>query len=179
MNPKPRRVRPLLLVLLWIWAGCIALVLDLFLNVAEFDGVRPRAPLYQAMRWAAHEMVGEPLLDEAATARSSPRPGTASARVAELAPRGDPLAPARAGSRHAGGRPDLATPQGRKLRDDLVAAAGSAQDPARRQAAVRSLARMFGPEAGDALHAVAEDPAQAPEVRDLAERLLGQTASTR
>ena len=60
-QPQPRRrVRPVLLGLLWIWAVCIFLVLDLFLNVAEFDGIRPRAKIYRSMRFVAHRMVGEP-----------------------------------------------------------------------------------------------------------------------
>ncbi len=165
MSPKPRRrVRPLLLVLLWIWAGCIALVLDLFWNVAEFDGVRPRAPLYRGMRAVAHEMVGEPLYEEVLPTG----PQAARTEPTLPAPRGDARLLARPVSRHPGGRPDASTPQGQKLRDDLVAAAGSARDPARRKAAVRSLASMFGPDARDALARVAEDATQPAEVRDLA-----------
>jgi hypothetical protein len=53
----------LLLVLLWIWAGLVFVVLDLFLNVPEFDRVRPRAPVYRGLRVAAHRMVGEPYDD--------------------------------------------------------------------------------------------------------------------
>lgn len=60
---KARRVRPLLLILLWIWVLCMVVVLDLFLNVDELDGFRPRAKLYRGMRVAAHEMVGEPIED--------------------------------------------------------------------------------------------------------------------
>ena len=56
---KPR-VRWTLLVLVCIWALCNFMVIDLFLNVPEFDGIRPRAKLYRAMRYAGHEMVGEP-----------------------------------------------------------------------------------------------------------------------
>ena len=56
---KRRRVRPLLLILLWAWALCIFLVLDLFMNVGELDDVRPRSRVYEGMREAAHEMVGE------------------------------------------------------------------------------------------------------------------------
>ena len=59
MSTSKPRIRPLLLILLWIWAGCVFLVVDLFWNVPEFDRVRPRAPLYGGMRRAAHEMVGE------------------------------------------------------------------------------------------------------------------------
>jgi antitoxin component YwqK of YwqJK toxin-antitoxin module len=55
-----RRVRPLLLALLWVWALCVFATLDLFLNIREFDVIRPRAPLYQGMRRAAHDIVGEP-----------------------------------------------------------------------------------------------------------------------
>lgn len=62
-STRARRIRPLLLVLLWVWAGCIALVLDLFFNITEFDGIRPRADLYRGMRTAAHNLVGEPILD--------------------------------------------------------------------------------------------------------------------
>jgi hypothetical protein len=61
---EPRRVRPLLLVLLWAWAICVFLVLDLFLNVEEFDGIRPRSNLYRGMRFAAHRMVGEPYRED-------------------------------------------------------------------------------------------------------------------
>ena len=53
----------MLLILLWIWVLCMVVVLDLFLNVEEFDGFRPRARLYRGMRVAAHEMVGEPVED--------------------------------------------------------------------------------------------------------------------
>jgi len=60
MTTKKRRVRPLLLVLLWVWAACVFVTLDLFLNVPEFDRLRPRARLYEAMRWSGHEITGEP-----------------------------------------------------------------------------------------------------------------------
>ncbi|MCZ6571976.1 MAG: hypothetical protein O7C98_02290 [Planctomycetota bacterium] len=56
---KPR-VRGTLLVLVCLWALCNFMVIDLFLNVPEFDGIRPRAPFYRAMRYTGHEMVGEP-----------------------------------------------------------------------------------------------------------------------
>ena len=42
-----RRVRPLLLILLWTWALCVFMTLDLFRNVAEFDAIRPRARIYR------------------------------------------------------------------------------------------------------------------------------------
>ncbi|MHC4959565.1 MAG: hypothetical protein ACYTGN_14455 [Planctomycetota bacterium] len=60
---KRPRVRFGLLLLLWVWAGCVFLTLDLFLNIEEFGGVRPRARLYRGMRVAAHRMVGEPYLE--------------------------------------------------------------------------------------------------------------------
>ena len=65
LAPK-RRVRPLLLALLWIWAACVFLVLDLFHNVPEFDGIRPRARVYRAMRHVGHRMVslGSDLIDD-------------------------------------------------------------------------------------------------------------------
>jgi hypothetical protein len=58
------RVRKTLLVLLWIWAACIFLTLDLFLNIDEFDDIRPRARLYRGMRSVAHAMVGEPYQED-------------------------------------------------------------------------------------------------------------------
>jgi len=62
--PKPRRrVRPLLLVLLWIWAVCVFLVVDLFLNVRALDGVRPDSDWYRATRYAAHKISGRTYLD--------------------------------------------------------------------------------------------------------------------
>ena len=48
-----------LLVLLWIFGVCVFLVVDLFLNVAEFDEVRPDWQIYRATRFVAHDMVGE------------------------------------------------------------------------------------------------------------------------
>ncbi len=165
------RVRPLLLVLLWIWAGCVALVLDLFLNVEELDAVRPRAPLYRAMRQVAHEMVGEPILDEDVSTARTPlaRPARMAARTgAPHEPRPDPAVPS---SRHPGGRPDARTPSGLKLFQGLLAAARREEDPARCAAALRSLAGMFGPQASSALYGIGEDPAQPREVRALSMEL--------
>jgi HEAT repeat protein len=45
------------LVLLWVWAITVFMVVDLFLDVSEFDAIRPRARLYLGMRAAAHRMV--------------------------------------------------------------------------------------------------------------------------
>ena len=44
------RLRWTTLVLLWVWAITIFTVVDLFLNVSEFDAIRPRANLYRGMR---------------------------------------------------------------------------------------------------------------------------------
>ena len=65
--PRKRKVRWPLLVLLWAWAGCVFVVIDLFWTVPEFDRVRPRASLYRGMRVVAHRMVGESLPAESAT----------------------------------------------------------------------------------------------------------------
>ncbi|MEE8104180.1 MAG: hypothetical protein V3T86_01445 [Planctomycetota bacterium] len=55
-----QRIRPRLVILLWIWAVLIFTVVDLFLNVTEFDAVRPQVRWYRAARFTAHKMVGEP-----------------------------------------------------------------------------------------------------------------------
>lgn len=59
-RPPRRRIRPVLLVLLWVWAILVFVVVDLFRNVPAFDRIRPEARLYEGMRKAAHRMVGEP-----------------------------------------------------------------------------------------------------------------------
>lgn len=59
-HPRRPRIRLGLLVLLWVWAGLVFLVVDLFLDAPGLDRVRPRAEFYRAARLAAHEMVGEP-----------------------------------------------------------------------------------------------------------------------
>jgi hypothetical protein len=74
-----RRVRPLLLILLWIWAACVFVTVDLFRNVSAFDAVRPRSPLYSNLRQAGHEIAGEPILD----AMQAPLALAASARATE------------------------------------------------------------------------------------------------
>lgn len=162
------RVRWQLLVLLWAWAGCVALILDLFLNVDEFDGVRPRAPLYRAMRITAHEMVGEPIrdIDSASIPQSRPR-RSESVRRASVLPPGF----VSAGARHPGGIPDRRTPQGARLYDGLRRAAVANADPAKRTGALRSLATMFGAEARPVLREIASDMSQPTETRDLARKL--------
>lgn len=61
---KKPRVRWTLLALLWFWALCVFVTLDLFRNVGAFDSIRPRATIYRAMRYVAHRMVQEPYLDD-------------------------------------------------------------------------------------------------------------------
>jgi len=75
-KPLRKRIRPVLLVLLWVWALCIFLVVDLFFNVNEFDAVRPRSSLYTGTRLAAHKLVGEPIAEPGAMPAPSPRAGT-------------------------------------------------------------------------------------------------------
>ena len=71
---RPRkRIRPLTLVLLWVWAICMFLVIDLFFNVNTLDPIRPRSSIYRGTRVAAHRMVGEPI-EEPWDASAGPRP---------------------------------------------------------------------------------------------------------
>jgi hypothetical protein len=140
----------------------MALVLDLFLNVPEFDRVRPRAQFYRAARYVAHEMVGEPISEEELGIHAV----LPEARVTTPAPHA-----VRTGSRHPGGRPDLRTPQGLRLFEGLCRAARGAADVAKRAGAMRSLAAVFGTEAWPALLEIASDPNETTEVRDLAKNL--------
>ena len=55
-----RRVGWRLLILLWIWVVCVFAVVDLFLNVPEFDRIRPDAEIYRSTRYVAHKLVGVP-----------------------------------------------------------------------------------------------------------------------
>jgi hypothetical protein len=43
---------------LWLWAIVIFIVVDLFLDVEQFDQVRPRTRSYRGMRRAGHDLVG-------------------------------------------------------------------------------------------------------------------------
>lgn len=54
---KSKRVRWTLLALLWVWAILVFLVIDLFMDVEEFDRVRPELEIYEATRYAAHKLV--------------------------------------------------------------------------------------------------------------------------
>ena len=158
---RPGRVRLLLLVLLWIWVGCVALVLDLFWNVDEFDAIRPQHRTYRAMRTVAHRMVGEP--DREAHSfgriRSRVRPRLRVARTTV------PV-----GLYRAGPNPDAATPAGQRLLDDLSRFARTSPDPERRVAALRSATRMFQADARQALLFAQDDHDQS--VRDAAASLL-------
>ena len=51
-------------MLLWVWAACVFVIVDLFWNVEKFDSARPRSSLYRGMRIAAHRMVGEAVPEE-------------------------------------------------------------------------------------------------------------------
>ena len=98
-----KRVRPLLLVLLWVWAVCIFMILDLFLNIPEFDAVRPRASLYRGMRIAAHRMVGERSPDHDILASDANRRGratTISIQGVVFTPDQRPAPGARVAARH-------------------------------------------------------------------------------
>ena len=68
-----KRFRPLTLLLLWAWAICMFLVIDLFFNVNAFDPIRPRSSIYRGTRVAAHRMVGEEV-EEPWDATAAPRP---------------------------------------------------------------------------------------------------------
>lgn len=140
-----RRVRPHLLVLLWIWAALVFVVLDLFLNVPEFDGIRPRAPLYRAMRMTAHELVNEPYLEDAPAITA---PSLGSALLAT----------------------ERATFEGLRERGW-----GEGEDPRVRIKALRLLAERFPGEARPALLRVVRDDSDSPKVRAEAARFLGRT----
>jgi hypothetical protein len=81
-----------LLVLLWGWAALMFVVVDLFLNVEEFDAIRPRARLYQTMRSVAHDMVGEKI-DTTVVGRVLDPKGEPVRRAAVLLARGVLLIP--------------------------------------------------------------------------------------
>ncbi len=58
---KPQsRIRPVLLVLLWIWAILVFVVVDLLLDVEAFDRIRPESDFYRSLRAAGHDMSGTP-----------------------------------------------------------------------------------------------------------------------
>jgi HEAT repeat protein len=155
MPKKATRVRKRLLVLLWLWAGCVFLVVDLFWNVDEFDGIRPRADIYRATRYVAHRMVGEPWRDGALV---QPTPVWPSAPGAGF-PLGERM-------RTAGETSDPAL---------LAEIARRDLDPRVRACALRQLARVQGSAARPVLREVVSDEAELAKVRTEAARVLGLT----
>jgi len=141
---KPsRRIGKRTLVLLWIWVICVFTVVDLFLNVREFDGIRPHASLYRGMRVAAHRMVGEPIGES---------------RVLEAAPQVCGVRQLTIGLDEIANSDDEAM-----LRDRAVAGG----DPRIRIAALRRLGDRA------MLLDAAHDAGETPKVRRAAARLLG------
>ena len=156
---RTRRVRWPLLVLLWVWAGCVALTLDLFFNVEEFDAVRPRARIYRATRYVAHRIVGERYRERdefAVREEVVARVATVRATRAQRRP------------------PDAATPRGGRLLRGLAGAARTHPNLKRREAAMRSMARMFGADARAELETLASDPKQPEELRTAARHYLNE-----
>jgi len=167
-NPERPRVRGVLLLLLWAWAATIFMVVDLFLNVAEFDSIRPRSSLYEGMRIAAHEMVGEPILDR----RFQGAPSLATLRA--RARQGSALAHVPPGRR----RLEELKRLGREGSfEPLRAALTGEWDPRLRVAAMRVLAESFGADARDVLLERAHDPHETEWVRAEAAYYVGWTGS--
>ena len=175
MQVEMRRVRFTLLVLLWIWAICVFTVVDLFWNVSEFDGVRPRAAIYEGMRRAAHKMVGEPYQDD----------GNDHILLARVTRRQDADSPdptlrmaQEQRVRAVGGRPPAPDSEaGRRLVAGLEKTAKTSDEPQRRIAAVRSLARMYGAQAHATLLAVVRDASQPDDVGAAARESLDKLSS--
>lgn len=154
------RIRPLLLALLWVWAGCVFLVLDLFLDVPAFNGLRPRSSLYSGMRAAAHRMVGTALEDQGSP---SPRVATPD-REARIHGLLEELASVRA----LGRRGDLG---------GVREAARSGAFPQARMEAVRLLAARWGSEVGPLLAERVLDGWEAECVRAAAARAIASTGT--
>lgn len=77
-----RRLGARILLLPLIWAVCVFIIAQLFSDVSEFDGARPRATPSDAMRQVRQEMVGEPLNDDGSvTSHSLPTGGAKSAKA--------------------------------------------------------------------------------------------------
>lgn len=162
-SKSSRRIRPRLLILLWIWSACMFTVVDLFLTVDEFDGVRPRAPLYRGMRIAAHKMVGEPYYDFAEDAAPMPRaPGQP-----DVAP-GDPDELQRA-------LDDVYRLRDKRDFGALRARARTAADARVRIAALRGLVAVSQWRSRAVLTEVTYDGDETDKVRIEAARLIGRT----
>jgi HEAT repeat protein len=162
---KPR-VRLVLLVLLWVWVACVVLILDLFLNVEEFDSVRPDAKLYRATRYAAHKVVGEPYRD--------------GDFADELPPAPPPRRPPPPNPAFEILRAELAAIERFKKegnRDGLVAKVRQAPDPRVRMAALRALAEVFGAAARETLLEAVHDAGEDEQVRAQAARFVGWTGA--
>ena len=160
------RARWTLLVLLWAWAACMFLVVDLFWNVDEFEAVRPRSSLYRGMRIAAHKMVGEPVLES--RLRGAPALLRARANSQER----DPFAHVPPGRRRLEelkqlGRDGSFAPLRAALTDE--------RDPRMRVAAMRVLAESCGADARDVLLARVHDPRETEWVRAEAAHFAGWT----
>ena len=155
---EKRRVRPVLLVLLWIWAVCVFAVVDLFFNVEEFGGIRPRARLYRAMRYTGHRLVGEPYLDGDFGDALPPL----HTRGAEAEALREALAEVRALEREGSA-------------EGLRASAIDSEDARVRIEALSALVRVFGPRARRTLVRVALNRRETVKVRSRAARLLGGT----
>ena len=154
-----RRVRPVLLVLLWIWAVCIFMIVDLFRNVEAFESVRPRARTYRAMRYAAHDLVGEPyydgdFVDEHPASRPSARRS-----VDDLS-----AALARVRRLEQAGSTEILKEQALEAEDSRV-----------RILAMRALARRLGHGARPTLLKVLHNPEETDKVRANAACFLGHT----
>ncbi|MHC5051284.1 MAG: HEAT repeat domain-containing protein, partial [Planctomycetota bacterium] len=163
---KPR-IRVVLLVLLWVWVACVAVVVDLFLNVEEFDSVRPQAEIYRATRYAAHKMVGEPYREDdfreelppAPPSRRTPPPPNPAFEVL---------------------RAELAAVEKYKKegnRDGLVAKVRQAPDPRVRMAALRALTEAFRAKARETLLETVHDAGEDEQVRAQAARFVGWTGA--
>ena len=129
-----RRVGWRLLSLLWVWALLVFVVVDLFLNVLEFDHIRPDAAWYRATRFAAHKIVGEAYTENDMFAAQS-------APVASSIPvRGRIPKIARQLRVVRGVPPDHATSY--RIQERLHRFRYMTHDPARRDAALRAIERL-------------------------------------
>jgi len=157
---KRRHARPMLLILLWIWAICVFTIVDMFFNVAEFDRVRPRARLYRAMRYSGHRLVGEPYLDGDFGDSRQPQPGVGREGKAEQLRRA------------------LAAVHGFEREGMLEGLRGMAfehGDARVRIEALAAMVRQFGRQSRETLLKVARDRRETDKVRFQAARLLGRT----
>ena len=162
---QARRIRPRLLVLLWIWAVLMFVVVDLFRNVSEFDRIRPQARVYRAMRYSAHKLVGESYTDgdfaetlpARTVARSAPPVAVTDAEVL---------------------REMLGNVQRAETFDDLRDHVTRRDDVRVRKTAMRRLASRFGREAQATLIQVVRDRSDGDRARAEAACALGRTGAS-